>query len=159
MEYLPCCLAAVIALGGAACADTSRCDAALASIDRIHADARMRDAQIVLLRAQLATFAADLQARSAADRDLLLQRLAALQAENAALAQRLVAMGNPVGVPPVTMGNPVGVPQTPPVLVENPPVSVGSPVRVPQHPPVPHPPRQANAKVEPVRGIDEWSPY
>ncbi len=61
---------------------------------------------------------------------LIHQALAVLRA----FRERLVAMGNPGGVPQtppvVTMGNPEGVPQTPPV------VTMGNPEGVPQTPPV-----------------------
>src|SRR5580698_7592946 len=81
--------AALLLLGTGACADSEHCEAAFAGMERMRADAARQEAQMTWLRVQLATFAADLQARNAADREALLHRLASLEATNAALVQRL----------------------------------------------------------------------
>jgi hypothetical protein len=178
MPYFSRCLALVIALGGAACVDTSRVDAALATIEQSHIQAQRHDAQIAWLRMQLAVFATELQARSAADRDLLLQRLSTLQAENAALAQRLdrlqarpeaLAAGAPLperpaaspGAPPARAGGAppyvlAPLPPTPPALLQ--PVIAPAPAPTPLPLPPP-PPRRVEARMDHVRGIDEVSPY
>jgi hypothetical protein len=141
-------LAAALVLGALGCADTSRCDAALASVERARAEAAQRDAQLAWLRAQLAQFASDLIARNAADRDLLLARIAALEATNAALVQRLDRIAPP---PPATAVATAPPPPPPPVVHV---------VPAPIFPPVPrraaHP---GEGDIPPTRGIDLSSPY
>ena len=144
------------ALGATSCADNSRCDAALASIERARAEARQHDAQLTWLRMQLAVFAAELQARNAADRDVLLQRLALLQAENAALAQRLDHAQQAPVVPPLPSAvsvQPLPLPRpVAPVLVAPPPAPAPA---LPSR----RTPSQVEAKADKGRGIDEASPY
>jgi hypothetical protein len=131
--------AVVLAFGGAACTDTSTCEAALAGVERTRAEAAQRDAQLSWLRYQLATFALELQTRNAADRDALLQKLGSLESANLALAKRLEQAGILVAPTPVT--------STP-----------TRPTPAPS-PPSPRVVRQVDAKAANAHGIDEASPY
>jgi hypothetical protein len=147
-------LLAVIAPTAGACVDAGRCEAALAGADRARADALRQEAQVMWLRMQLATFAGDLQARSAADRDMLLRRLAALEAANAAVLARLDhPQAGAVAVPPPPVPPP---PAPPPPAPPPPPVAKRAP------PPLdtssPYAPRGASPP-RTALPIDEASPY
>jgi hypothetical protein len=148
--------ASAFSLSAAACTDTARCDAALAGVDRARAevawaraDAARAEAQVTWLRTQIATFANDLQARQAADRDLLLRRLAALEAANAALLRRLdrPQAGAVAPAPSADALPPLAPPSEPA------PPAPGQPLAAPPSPPGTAPPRRA------VRKLDESSPY
>jgi hypothetical protein len=86
----------LLLLAGAstACVDEARCDAALAGVAGVRSEAArretQRDAQIAWLRWWQTSMAVQLQSVAAnAGNDALKRQLAALEAENAMLAQRL----------------------------------------------------------------------
>jgi hypothetical protein len=146
--------AALLSLGAGACADAGHCEAALAGMERGRADAARQEAQLMWLRSQLAAFASDVQARSAADRDVLLHRLAVLEATNAALIQRLDrAQGRAEPPPPEPALPAAAKPVAAPPVAAPPP-----PPPPPVHNVAPRLVRQAEAGSK-ARGIDESSPY
>jgi hypothetical protein len=151
--------AALLSLCAGACADSGHCEAALAGVERAQAATARQEAQIMWLRGQLAAFAGDLQARSAADRDVLLHRLAALEATNAALVERLdqaQRRADPRSPEPAlpAAAKPVAAPPSPvmPATVPGPPPPVYDRM------PAPRPVRPAEAQSK-ARRIDESSPY
>jgi hypothetical protein len=77
---------AVLAIGAAACVDRARCDAALEGVARARLEAADRDRQVARLALSQAQLAEELRR---GDREALLRRLAALEAENAELSARI----------------------------------------------------------------------
>jgi hypothetical protein len=84
-------MSAVIALSvsSIACVDATRCEAALDGVERARAEAARHEQEIALLGARQAALAGAMGGLRDAEREALRGRIAALEAENMALAARV----------------------------------------------------------------------
>jgi hypothetical protein len=87
MKHLAAPLALLVLAGAAGCADPSRVDAVEAGLARVRAEGTLRDQKLVWLHDHQMILAAYAVRRD--EREALAKRIAALEAENAALLQRL----------------------------------------------------------------------
>jgi len=90
MKHVPAGIALLTILGAAGCADPSRLDALEANLGRARAEAALRDRKLEWLRWGQSVLAERAALQGSAPRPAdLLEKIAALQAENAALRARL----------------------------------------------------------------------